>query len=103
MKNVVPVHLGSLDNMKAWLGELVAKERPDLAAPVDTSTPFIDLGLDSMSAVTLTGTIEMALNIELPATLIWDYPDIDALAEFLVQTIREPATHACTGPRSLAA
>jgi len=41
--------------------------------------------LDSVAAVGLAGELEDWLDVELPATILWDYPTIAALAEYLAR------------------
>jgi len=55
-------------------------------AGVDVRRPFADFGLSSREAVGLLGEIEEWLGRDLPATLIWDHPTIDKLAEHLSQS-----------------
>lgn len=87
MQIAVPGNPASLDQMVVWLTSLVAKEKRVPVEQIDSEKPFVELGLDSMSAVALSGDIEVALNIELPPTLIWDYPNIVSLAKFLSEAV----------------
>lgn len=50
---------------------------------IDTSVSFDRYGLDSVSAVKLTGEIEETLKKEVEPTLLYDYPTIDELSKFL--------------------
>jgi thioester reductase-like protein len=52
---------------------------------IDPFRSFSDYGLTSLEAVKLVEYLESWLGRSLPATLIWDYPSITALAEALVQ------------------
>ena len=45
--------------------------------------PFMEAGLDSMSAVELRSTLIEKFGMELPATVMFDYPSIQALAEYI--------------------
>ena len=47
---------------------------------VDRDRPFTHYGLDSIAALMVSGDLEEALSIELPSTLLWDCPTINALA-----------------------
>ena len=51
---------------------------------VDRSAPFASFGLDSAAAVGLVGELSEFLGRRLSATLVWDYPNISALAAHLV-------------------
>ena len=50
---------------------------------VEVSTPLMDAGLTSASAVQLTAALEEALGIELPGTLVFDYPTVASLVAYL--------------------
>jgi acyl carrier protein len=55
---------------------------------IDIKTPFDRYGLDSSAAITLTGDLGDWLGGEtLDPTLLWDYPTIESLTEFLLQQI----------------
>jgi acyl carrier protein len=45
--------------------------------------PLLDAGLDSMSAVELQTMLERSLGVELPGTLVFDYPSVDAVVSHL--------------------
>ncbi|MBC7811598.1 MAG: acyl carrier protein [Burkholderiales bacterium] len=77
----------SLNQMVVWLTKVIAKEKQVAFNQIDSEAPFAELGLDSMSAVTLSGELGTALDIELAPTLFWDYPNIVALAQYLSETV----------------
>jgi len=54
---------------------------------IEIETPFDKYGLDSAKAVLMVGKLEDFLDVELPATLLWDYNNIKALAQHLHQNI----------------
>lgn len=51
---------------------------------VDSVTPLSELGLDSLLAVELRNTLSSALGKPLPVTLLFDYPTIESLTEYLL-------------------
>lgn len=53
------------------------------AQDIDVHRPLPRYGLDYIDAVALAGDIEEWLNIELPTTLLWDYPTVSAIAGFI--------------------
>jgi polyketide synthase 12 len=59
----------------------------DAATPVDPAVPLKDLGLDSLMAVELRNTLARAVGQPLPATLVFDYPTLDALGAHLAKLL----------------
>ncbi|MGW4115984.1 SDR family NAD(P)-dependent oxidoreductase [Actinosynnema sp. NPDC004786] len=55
---------------------------PDL---VDRSAPLNAMGFDSLLSLELRKRLETSLRVELPATVTWRYPTIDALVPFLAE------------------
>ena len=56
---------------------------------VDVEQPLHDIGLDSLMAVELRNAIGGGLELDgaLPATLLFDYPTISAVAAFLAEEV----------------
>jgi acyl transferase domain-containing protein len=50
-----------------------------------TRQPLNELGLDSLMAVELRNSLAASLGCTLPATLLFDYPTIEALSQYLAQ------------------
>jgi acyl transferase domain-containing protein/SAM-dependent methyltransferase/acyl carrier protein len=69
--------------------------RLDPNEPPERRARLMDLGVDSLMAVELRGRLTNGLKLarKLPATLIFDYPTIEAITDFLLQNILtlEPA------------
>ncbi len=76
----------------------------DLGKQIDPRTPLGDLGLDSLLAVELRNTLATALGKPLPATLLFDYPSIDSLTDYLLVEVlgfgdaRAPSTSQAVQP-----
>lgn len=50
---------------------------------LDPRQPFERYGLDSLNAIRLAVELEERVGRKLPTTLLWDYPSIESLAEYL--------------------
>ena len=70
------------------LGRLEALVRKVVGVPasqaIDARRPVRDLGMDSLMSVELRNTIARAVERMLPATLLFDHPTLDALADYLL-------------------
>ena len=60
--------------------------------PIDGALPLAALGLDSLLAVELRNTLSRGLRVtrRLSATLLFDYPSIDALTDHLLLSVEQP-------------
>ncbi len=83
MNQKLALDIKSADEIRSWvvnyLSDLVEIDEDD----VDITIPFDRYGLDSSAAVGLTGELEDWLGKEVPPTLLYDYPTIEALVEHL--------------------
>ena len=59
----------------------------DAAAPIAPNQGLRDLGMDSLMAVELRSRLQATLGRTLPATLAFDYPTIEALTTFVMDTV----------------
>jgi acyl carrier protein len=61
----------------------------DPTQSLDDKQPLSDLGLDSLMAVELRSvlSVELGLARSLPATLVFDYPTLSALADYLAEEV----------------
>ncbi|MEJ2691910.1 MAG: beta-ketoacyl synthase N-terminal-like domain-containing protein [Candidatus Thiodiazotropha sp.] len=75
--------LPSLNVIRSWLIEQVASRALVHREEVDASEPFALFGLDSAAAVGITGELSAWLGKRLSPTLLYEYPNIDALSAYL--------------------
>ncbi|MFT5375678.1 MAG: acyl transferase domain-containing protein/acyl-CoA synthetase (AMP-forming)/AMP-acid ligase II [Candidatus Latescibacterota bacterium] len=70
-------------DLRSWLlGRLAARFQMPMAA-INAGEPLARYGLDSLTAVSLSGELEVFLGRSLVPTLLYDYPSIDALVVHL--------------------
>lgn len=73
--------------------ELVEITTQILDAPdLGTDQPLMEAGLDSVGAVELRNAVQKAFGIELPATVTFDYPTMDALATYIASRSSNSST-----------
>lgn len=69
---------------------------PGTDRSLDPSVGFMDLGLDSVLIVEIRNRLQAELGVQLPTTLLFDYPTVGALATYIEE--RLPAPSAPAGP-----
>lgn len=69
--------------IRSWLAEQVADYLGRPAGAVATEANLMELGLDSVYALTLCGDVEDRYGIEVDTMLAWDHPSIDAMVAYL--------------------
>ncbi len=67
----------------AWLTER-ANLTPGTMTP---TTPFAELGIDSLTAVEISLELDQILGLRLPPMMIWSHPDPGALADYLAEQL----------------
>ena len=81
--------------------ELQAVVEAMLGKSVSAEQPLMEVGLDSLLAVELRNALADSFGIELPATIMFDYPSINALAGYIAKCITPVSTVSMLLPYSV--
>jgi acyl carrier protein len=73
-----------IEPIRAWFVNQIAKQLGIKAQTIKIQEPLTRYGLDSIDSVTIVGEMEDWLGVELPSTLLWDYPTIEKAANYLI-------------------
>ncbi|MGP1384402.1 MAG: acyl carrier protein [Thainema sp.] len=76
----------SAEAIELWMIERLANLFQTDINNIDPEVPFDDYGLDSAAAVGLTGELEEWLQRSVSPTLLYDYPTIAGLADYLAHS-----------------
>jgi acyl carrier protein len=79
----ITTSLVPVDELRDWLVSYLAKQLFLDKQEIDTDEPIASFGLDSVEAANLSADLMQWLDRDLPATLVWDYPTIELLANHL--------------------
>lgn len=77
----------TVKKIQAWLVSRLAEQLEINSNQIDVTIPFEQYGVDSLTAVSLTGDLEKWLGCEINPTLLYDYPTIKALAQHLFEEV----------------
>jgi acyl carrier protein len=80
------------DSITQWLVQWIAKELGLPTAEIETDKSLLNYSLSSVTAMMLVGDLEEWLGLTLPPTLVWDYPSIAAIVDFLAEQVGAPDT-----------
>jgi 8-amino-7-oxononanoate synthase len=72
--------------IQGWLIDKLAEILEIEPNQVDVGQDFEEYGLESAEAINLSGDLEDYLGCRLPPTLLWDYQNIEALAQYLANS-----------------
>src|SRR5687768_5580785 len=77
--------------LQQWLITNIAAVLQINPGVIDVRRNLDELGLDSLQAVCLAGDLETWLGTEISETVLWDYPTIESMCEYLMRKISRPA------------
>jgi len=80
---------------------ILARELHTADTELDTERPFIELGLNSLMALSIRREIEHLVGMELSATMLWNHPTVESLAAHLTAKLipaHAPASDTTTVP-----
>ena len=78
-----------VEAIQAWMVVRLSEELNIAPAELDVRKPLLSYGLDSVVAFILTGELADRLGQELPTTLFWDFPTLEAIALHLADEIKD--------------
>ncbi|MEM8829772.1 MAG: aminotransferase class I/II-fold pyridoxal phosphate-dependent enzyme [Cyanobacteria bacterium P01_G01_bin.19] len=84
--NAVP----KAEAIQGWLIDRLADILELEPSQIDVGQDFEEYGLESAEAINLSGDLEDYLNCRLPPTLLWDYQNIESLAQYLATSNLPP-------------
>ena len=90
MTDPTAISASEVKNVQQIEARLVASLAEVLELPperIERLKPFTDFGLDSIKAFSLTGDLAEWIDQDLPATLFWDYPNVEALARYVAEQL----------------
>ena len=72
-----------------WLTTQLASYLETPPATINPMVPLAEMGVDSVHAVSLVGDVEMHFDIDVDMTLIFDYPTLSHIADFISTAVAE--------------
>ena len=93
-RSTTNLHLFSLSaaQRRSALEDVVQESLREVLGDVeipDWQTGFFELGMDSLTAMDFRTRLETKLSLELPSTLAFDYPNVNALTQLLQRSLQE--------------
>ncbi|WP_046166742.1 SDR family NAD(P)-dependent oxidoreductase [Chromobacterium vaccinii] len=86
-----PVRSGGSGDVAATLRELLARELHLGPDEIDDETPFIELGLDSITGVTWVRRINERYGVDIEATRVYSHPTLAEMARLVAEAMPGPA------------
>ena len=74
------------EHLRAQIGHVLRLD----PRQIESDAPLGDLGIDSLMSLEIRNRLEASLETKLSATLVWAYPTLDALVEYLEANLEGP-------------
>lgn len=87
-----PVFSQDAQAIQVWLIAQLAERLGLEPDEIDLDEDFANYGLNSIEAVNLSGDLENILGRRLPPTILWDYPNVATLSEYLAEDTSRDAS-----------
>lgn len=72
-----------------WLTTQLASYLEVPPTTIDLMVPLAEMGVDSVHALSLVGEVEAHFDIDVDPTMIFDYPTLSHMAEYISTTVGE--------------
>jgi acyl carrier protein len=72
-----------------WLTTQLASYLEVSATTINPMVPLAEMGVDSVHAISLVGDVEMHYDIDVDPTMIFDYPTLSRIADFIGTAVAE--------------
>ena len=72
-----------------WLTTRLAAYLEVPATAIELMVPLAEMGVDSVHAISLVGDVEAHFDIDVDPTMIFDYPTLSHIAEYIGATVAE--------------
>jgi acyl carrier protein len=72
-----------------WLTNQLASYLEVPPASINPMVPLAEMGVDSVHAISLVGDVELHFDIDVDLTMIFDYPTLSRIAEFIGTAVAE--------------
>ena len=89
MSEKVTIFYPARQDVVDWLINWIANELEILSDEIDSAQSVLDYSLSSVTATILVGDLEDWIDLRLPPTLVWDYPSIDDMTDFVMAKVKE--------------
>ena len=76
-----------VDHIRATVARIMGLDKSHAPEP---QQGFFDMGLDSLMAIELKNSLVASLGRTLPATVVFQHPNIDALAGYVINEVLKP-------------